>query len=150
MNTLRGTSSPPPFFANNASNFHIPAQTSGFNRRSRASAPLPTNKFFGEQTATMTREKIKDGNLLTETKINIDGSLYELPENQELELGDEVIENLRVAAGDLLDAENITGQEEEDVVLEQIKEEYGFEDIKDAFDEGYVPDSVYFFLWGRK
>ena len=49
-----------------------------------------------------------------------------------------------VAAGDLLDAENITRQEEEDVVLEQIKEEYGFEDIKDAFDDGYVPDSVYF------
>ena len=50
-----------------------------------------------------------------------------------------------VAAGDLLEAENISRQEVEDVVLEQIKEEYGFEDIKDAFDSGYVPDSVYFF-----
>ena len=50
-----------------------------------------------------------------------------------------------VAAGDLLEAENISRQGVEDVVLEQIKEEYGFEDIKDAFDNGYVPDSVYFF-----
>ena len=50
-----------------------------------------------------------------------------------------------VAAGDLLDAENTSRQEVEDVVLGQIKEEYGFEDIKDAFDNGYVPDSVYFF-----
>ena len=68
FNTLRGTSSSPPFFANNASSFHIPAQTSSFNRRSRASAPPPTNNFFGEQTATMTIEKIKDGNLLTKKK----------------------------------------------------------------------------------
>ena len=54
-----------------------------------------------------------------------------------------------VAAGDLVSAENTTRQEEEDVVLEQIKEEYGFEDIKDAFDDGYVPNSVYFFYGGE-
>ena len=54
-----------------------------------------------------------------------------------------------VAAGDLVSAENITRQEEEDVVLEQIKEEYGFEDIEDAFDDGYVPDSVYFIYGGE-
>ena len=53
-----------------------------------------------------------------------------------------------VAAGDLLDAENITRQEEEDVVLEQIKEEYGFEDIKDAFNDGYVPDGYVNFFYG--
>ena len=45
FNTLWGTSSPPPFFANNASNFCIPAQTSSFNRRCAASAPPPTNNF---------------------------------------------------------------------------------------------------------
>ena len=42
----------------------------------------------------MTREKIKDGNLITETKIDIDDTLYKLPENSELELGDGLIENL--------------------------------------------------------
>ena len=61
----------------------------------------------------MTREKIKDGNLITETKIDIDDTLYKLLENSELELGDGLIENLGVVAGDLLDAENITKQQEE-------------------------------------
>ena len=61
----------------------------------------------------MTREKIKDGNLITETKIDIDDTLYKLPENSELELGDGLIKNLVVVAGDLLDAENITKQQEE-------------------------------------
>ena len=97
----------------------------------------------------MKREKIKDGNLLTETKIDIDDSLYELPENHEPELGDGLIENLGVAAGDLVSAENIIRPEEEDAVLKEIKEENGFEDIKDAFDDGYVPDSVYF-IYGRE
>ena len=31
----------------------------------------------------------------------------------------------------------------------KIKEEYGSEDIKDAFDDGYVPESVYFFYRGE-
>ena len=51
------------------------------------------------QTATLTRKKVKDG--ITETKIDIDDSLYELAKNSELELGDGLIENLRVVAGDL-------------------------------------------------
>ena len=93
----------------------------------------------------MIRKKKKDRNLVTKAKIDIDHLLYELPENHELEQRDRLIENLGVAAGNLLDAENRTRQEKEDVVLEQIKEEYGFEDIKDAFVNGYVPDSVYFF-----
>ena len=97
----------------------------------------------------MTREKLKDGNLINKRKIDIDGSLYKLPENNELELGDGLAENLGVAPGDLFDAENITRQEEENVVLEKIKEEYGFEDIKDTFDEGYVPENIYFFYAGE-
>lgn len=95
------------------------------------------------------REKVPEVDTDTETKVDIDDTLHELPENYELELGDGLIENLGVAAGDLLDAENITKQEEGDVVLEQINHEYGFEGIKKAFDEGYVPDSVFFFYWGE-
>ena len=34
---------------------------------------------------------------------------------------------------------NKTRQED---VLEQIKQDYGFGEIKDAFDEGFVPESV--------
>ena len=66
------------------------------------------------QAATLTREKVKDG--ITETKIDIDDSLYELAKNSELELGDGLIENLGVVAGGLLDTENITKQEEDKVL----------------------------------
>ena len=68
--------------------------------------------------AELTKEKVKDSNLMTETKVDIDDTLYELPENSELKLAEGLIENLGVAAGDLLDAENITKQEEEYVVCE--------------------------------
>lgn len=53
-------------------------------------------------------------------------------------------------ANDLLDSGFITWQEEQDAVLDQIKEDYNFGDIKDAFHEGIVHESVDFFLWGRK
>ena len=85
--------------ANNASNFHIPAQTSSFKRRSGARGSSPIDNLFVSQAATLTREKVKDG--ITETKIDIDDSLYELAKNSELELGDGLIENLGVVAGDL-------------------------------------------------
>lgn len=62
---------------------------------------------------------------------------------------DGLIENLGVEAKDLLDAENTTRQEEEDVVLEQIKEDYNFDEIKDAFDEGNIHENVYFFYGGE-
>ena len=56
----------------------------------------------------MTREKLKYDNLINEIKIDIGNSLYEQPEISELELEDSLVENLGVAAGDFLDAENIT------------------------------------------
>ena len=54
------------------------------------------------------REKVPEVDTVTETIVDIDDTLHELPENYELELGDGLIENLGVAAGDLLDAQNIT------------------------------------------
>ena len=85
FNNLRGISSPPSFFANNAPNFNFPAQTSRFNRISKSSSGLGNN-LFGSQAAELTRKKVKDSNLITETKVDIDDTLYELPENTELEL----------------------------------------------------------------
>ena len=49
FNRLTGTSSPPSFFANNAPNFRIPAQTYIFSRRSGASGPPPANNFLGHK-----------------------------------------------------------------------------------------------------
>ena len=136
--------SPPPFFANKASNFHIPAQTSSFNRNSRSDNEPPVYNFFGLQTATWTREKVKEKK---NTQIVIDDALYELPENPDLELGDGLIENLRITAEDLFQVDSII-KKEEAIIFEKTKEEYGFEDIKEAFDEGRVPENIYFFyVW---
>ena len=78
------------------------------------------------------------------TKEQIDDTIYELPDHIDLELGDGLIDNLGIEENDLLDAVNITRQEE-DAVLEQIKENYNFDNIKDTFDEGNAHESVYFF-----
>ena len=147
FNYLRGTSSPPPFFANNAPNFNF--LTPSFSRKSTLS-PGPGNNLFGSQAAELTREKVKDGDFVTETKNDIDDTLYELPESTELELSDGLIENLGADAIYFFEVKNIFKQEEEDVVLERIKEEYGFEYIKCSFDEGHVQNSVCFFYGGDR
>ena len=82
------------------------------------------NDLFGSQAATLTRGgKVKEK---TDTQLGIDDALYELPDNPELELGDGLIEILGNDAEDLYQVDNITKEEEEDLVLEKIKEEYGF------------------------
>ena len=102
--------------------------------------------MFGFQAATAIRgEKVK-----TDTQAAIDDALYELPDNHpDFELGDGLLQTLGTNAKDLFQADNIIKKEEEDVILEQIKNEYGFEDIKDTMDEGNVPENIYFFYGGE-
>ena len=102
--------------------------------------------MFGSQAATAIRgEKVK-----TDTQAAIDDALYELPDNHpDLELGDGLLQTLGTNAEDLFQAENITKKEKEDVILEQIENEYGFENIKDTMDEGKVPENIYFFYGGK-
>ena len=83
----------------------------------------------------MTRERVKEK---TDSQVAMDDTLYELPDNSELELGDP----LGNTAEDLFQVDNITKEEEEDVILEKIEEEYGFEDLKDSMDERKVPGSI--------
>ena len=123
-----------PIFANNTSNFQIPAQLSSFNRRF-GSIQGPGSNIFGSEAATLTRERVKEK---TDSQVAMDDTLYELPDNSELELGDP----LGNTAEDLFQVDNITKEEEEDVILEKIKEEYGFEYLKDSMDEGKVPGSI--------
>ena len=40
-------------------------------------------------------------------------------------------------------------EEENDAVLEQLKEDYNFDQIKDTFDEGIVQESVELFYGGE-
>ena len=80
--------------------------------------------------------------------VQIDDTIYGLPEQPDLELGDGLIDTLGAEENDLLDSNFITPQEENDVVLEQIKKDYNFDEIKDTFDQGVVHESVEFFYGG--
>ena len=65
----------------------------------------------------------------------------------DLELGDGLIETLGTDTEDLFNTNNLTKQEKEEKIFKKVKEEYGFEDIKDIMDEeGNVPESIYFFM----
>ena len=65
-----------------------------------------------------------------------------------LELGDGLVNILGPEAEDILDDEIVNKKELEDEVLENIKEEYCFEEIKDAFDEASVPHRLEFSYGG--
>ena len=67
-----------------------------------------------------------------------------MPDNPDLELGDSLLETLGTNVENLFQADNITKKEEEDLILEKIKDEYGFEDIKDTMDEEKVPENIFF------
>ena len=72
-----------------------------------------------------------------------------MPDNPDLELGDSLLETLGTNVENLFQADNITKKEEEDLILEKIKDEYGFEDIKDTMDEEKVPENIFFFYGGE-
>lgn len=106
-------------------------QPSSFNRSNVSSQP--TSNLFGSKKATLPRRKEniapKD-----DLSIQIDDTIYELPEQPDLELGNGLIDTLGVEVNDLLDSNFIKPQEENSVVLEQIKQDYNFDQIKDTFD----------------
>ena len=71
--------------------------------------------------------------------------IYELPDPPKLELGDGLLNSLGAEADDILEQKFINKKEEEDAVFEQIKEDYNFDQIKNAFDEAAVPPQLDFF-----
>lgn len=83
-----------------------------------------------------------------DVRIQIDDSIYELPDQPNLELVDGLLDTFGVEANDLLDQKFVTKQEEADDVLEQIKDYYNFDDIKNVFDDDIVHESVDFFYGG--
>ena len=99
-----------------------------------------SNNLYDSQTQTLTREEVKDA-----VQKQLDDKIYELPDDSpRLELGDGCA-NLS-EADDVLDEKLLNKKEIEAVTLEKIKEEYDFDEIKDAFDEAAVrhqPDVFY-------
>ena len=72
-----------------------------------------------------------------------------MPDPPKLELGDGLLNTLGVEIDDTLDQEFGNKKQQEDEVLEQIKEEYNFDEIKDAFDEGTITQQLDFFYGGE-
>ena len=70
-----------------------------------------------------------------------------MPDPPKLKLGDGLLNSLGVEADDILEQKLINRKQH--AVLEQIKEDYKFDEIKDAFDEGAIPHQLDFFYGGE-
>ena len=138
---------PPPRSDSSFGNFHIPAQLSSgtFGNRERGLS----GKILGSQTQTPTREKEKEKVFQDSVQKELDDTIFELPDHPRLELGDGLLNSLVVEVDDILEQKYVNKKQEEDAVLEQIKEDYNFDEIKDAFDEGVVPHQLDFFYGGE-
>ena len=81
--------------------------------------------------------------------VEIDHKIYEIPDLPELELVDSLANILGAEAEDILKENFVNSKKLEDEALENIKEEYGFEEMKNAFDEASVPEQLEFFYGGN-
>ena len=68
---------------------------------------------------------------------------YQIPK---IEIGDFLLNVLFTYAEKILEDDYINDKILEDKTLGQIKEEYNFDEIKDAFDYGKIPPQLEFFL----
>lgn len=100
-------------------NLHVPAQTSSSNFNTKA----PSWNLFRSQTQTLTREKeeIKDS-----VQKELDNKTDELTDPPKLEPGNTLINLLGAEADDFLENKFVNKKEQEDAVLELVKEEYNF------------------------
>ena len=106
----------------------------------------PANNLFCSQPQTLTKEKEETKDKVLE---EIDEKIHEIPDLPKLELGNGLVNLLGAEAKDILEGKLVNSKKLEDDVLENIKEGYGFEEIKDAFDEGAVPEQLEFFYGGE-
>ena len=129
---------------NSCGNFHIPAQLSSayFNRNEK-----PSGNLFG--SLTQVKEKVAEKFVQNSLQKELDDTIYELPDPPKLELGDGLLNTLGVQADDILEQKFVNQKQQEDTVLEQIKKEYNFDEIKDAFDEDTVLQQLDFFYGGE-
>ena len=82
------------------------------------------------QTVALTRQKQNIVAPQDNISLQIDDTIYELPEQPDLELANGLIEPIGVEANDLVDTNIITKEEENDPILEQIKQDYNLMKLK--------------------
>ena len=128
---------PPPTFNN------FPPPPSLFNNFT-PTEPKPS--LFGSQIMTMTKppkEKVKEEKVIDK----IDTAIYELPDPPKIEIGDPLLNVLTTEAEGILEDDYVNDKVIQEKTIEQIKDEYNFDDIKDAFDEGKIPPQLNLFFW---
>ena len=89
-----------------------------------------------------TKEKIQEEKVIDD----IDTAIYEIPDPPEIEIGDLILNVLTTEAKVILENDYVNDEVIQEKTFEQIKDEYNFDDIKDAFDEGKIPPQLEFFL----
>ena len=118
--------------------------------------PLPRQIPRARPTATQNHPKTHFGEMaMPKTKPekeqileDIDTAIYELPEPPKIEIGNPLLNFLSRDAEGILADDYVNPEELQDRTIEQIKEEYKFDEIKDAFDEGKVPPQLGFCFGG--
>ena len=76
---------------------------------------------------------------------NIDRAIYEIPNPTKIEIGNSPLSILWTDAEDGLKDDYVNDEVLDDKTIKQIKDEYSFDDIKDAFDDGQVALQLEFF-----
>ena len=93
----------------------------------------------------MTKPKPIEGQVLED----IDTAIYEIPEPPELEIGDPLLNILSADTEKSLTDDYVNDKNLQDKSLEQIKEEYNFDEIKGTFDEGKILPQLEFSFGGE-
>ena len=92
---------------------------------------------------TLTKTKAKPEKVIE----IIDTAICKIPDPFKIEIGDPLLNVLSTDAEDISKDDSVTDKVVEDKTIEQIKDEYNFDHIKDAFDDGKIPPQLEFFFW---
>ena len=131
--------SPPPTFNGN---FNLPSPLKFSNVFSQSPKRVSTIQLQHPLEVTLTKTKAKPEKVIE----IIDTAIYKIPDPFKIEIGDPLLNVLSTDAEDISKDDSVTDKVVEDKTIEQIKDEYNFDDIKDTFDDGKIPPQLEFFL----
>ena len=78
---------------------------------------------------------------------DINTAIYKLTDPPSIKTGDLLVNVLRTEAEGILEDDYVNDKVIQEKTIEQIKDEYNFDDIKDDFDEEKIPPTGGIFFW---
>ena len=78
---------------------------------------------------------------------DINTAIYKLTDPPSIITGDLLVNVLRTEAEGILEDDYVNDKVIQEKTIEQIKDEYNFDDIKDDFDEGKISPTGRIFFW---